>query len=382
MADKDYYKILEVDRNASEDDIKKAYRRLAFKYHPDKNPDNRAEAEQKFKEVGEAYSVLSDSNKRAQYDRFGKVGTGTGDSGFGGFSTMDIDPFEIFRSFMSGFGGFGGFSDFGFDFEGGRGRRLKGQEMQLTLKLSLEEIAAGVSKKIKIKRLEKCDHCDGSGVKPGTSKKKCPVCQGAGQVRRSTMGGFFTQIYTCDACRGSGQIISEHCPVCKGDGRITGESTININIPAGVATGNYILLREQGNAGPNNGPKGDIRVYIEEKEHEYLERDGENVIYYLQISFPQAVLGGVVEVPTLNGNARLTIPPGTSPGKVFRMKGKGLKRLNEYGVGDQLVVVNIFIPTKLSFRDEQLIRELSDSENMKPKTNEKGFFKKVKEAFF
>ncbi len=378
MEKQDYYEILGVEKNAGEEEIKKAYRKLAFKYHPDKNP-NDPEAERKFKEVGEAYAVLSDSEKRARYDRFGHAQPGP--EGFGGGFTMDIDPFEIFRSFMSGLGGFGGFGDFGF--EGGRGQRLqKGREMRINLALNMEEIATGATKKIKVKRLERCDNCGGSGAAPGSSKKTCPVCRGAGTIKRSAMGGIFTQVYTCDSCNGAGEIISEPCQRCRGDGRLRGEATISVNIPPGVSEGNYISLRGQGNAGPNEGPRGDIRVVIQEKDHPYLIREGDDVIYRLHISFPQAVLGDLVEVPTLDGKARLTIPPSTQSGKILRMRGKGIKHLNGYGAGDQLIQVQVYTPKKISPEERKLLEELAKSENVTPKPTNKGFFEKVKDAFF
>ena len=227
-----------------------------------------------------------------------------------------------------------------------------------------------------------CEHCSGSGSKPGSDPRTCPVCRGTGEVRRSAMGGFLTQVTPCDSCRGAGKIISDPCPQCRGDGRNRGETTISVNIPAGVTSGNYILLWGQGNAGPNGGPDGDIKVFIEEIEHEFFERDGDDLIYHLQISFPQAALGDNVIVPTLNGKAKLTIPSGTEAGKVFRMKGKGIKHLNGYGIGDQLVLVQIYTPKKLSAREQELLQELSECEGIIPKPSEKGFFNKVKDAFF
>lgn len=376
MEKRDYYDVLGVDKNVDDEELKKAYRKLAFKYHPDKNP-NDPEAERKFKEVGEAYAVLSDSNKRAQYDRLGHSQPGAGFDG-GGFR-MDFDLSDAFRMFMDGFGGF---SDFGFGGDRGRSRVQRGREMQIKLKLSLEEILTGISKRIKIKKLVPCPTCGGSGVKPGSSKQTCPLCHGRGERRETAFGGIFTQVRTCERCGGLGKIITNPCPECRGDGRVRGESTISVDIPAGVANGNYLHLRGQGNTGPNGGPPGDIRVVIQEKEHDYFERDGDDIIYQLDISFPQAALGAALEVPTLTGRAKLTIPPGTQSGKVFRMAGKGIKHLNGYGSGDQLVAVKIYTPTRLSPREKELLEELADCEGMKPKAGEKGFFSKVKNAFF
>jgi len=381
MSKRDYYEVLGISKDASDEEIKKAYKKLAMKYHPDKNQDDPS-AEEKFKEVGEAYAILSNPQKRAQYDRFGHASPG---GGMGNGMHMDIDPFEIFRSFMSGFGGsfggFGGFGDFGFG-QSQRSQRIMGREMQIKLKLTLEDISTGVTKKIKIKRLDQCDNCNGSGAKTGTSKQTCPICQGSGQIRRTSMGGIFTQVYACDSCGGSGQIIKDPCPRCKGDGRSPGEATISVSIPAGVAEGNFIYLRGQGNAGPNDGPRGDIKVIIQVEDHKYFIRDGDDILYHLHISFPQAVLGDTVEVPTLSGKARLTVPAGTQSGKVFRMRNKGLKHLNGYGSGDQLIISQIYTPEKLSNEERKLVEKLAESENVKPSANGKGFFEKVKDAIF
>jgi molecular chaperone DnaJ len=294
---------------------------------------------------------------------------------------VDIDPFEIFRSFMSGLGGFGGFSDFGFS-DSLRVQEIKGREMQLKIKLTLSEIATGVTKKIKVKRLQRCENCQGTGVRPGSSKVKCPVCNGSGEIRRSALGGFFTQVYTCDSCGGTGSVIRDPCPICKGDGRIRGEATVNINIPAGVSSGNYLNLRNQGNAGPNNGPRGDIKVIIIEEENDTFKRDGDDIIYPLAISFSQAALGDTVEIPTLDSEVRLNIPAGTQSGKVLRLAGKGIRHLNSPGAGDQLVVIQVYVPEKLSAKEREIIQELANSENLRPKNQNRDFFQKVKDTFF
>jgi len=381
MDKRDYYEVLGVDRSASDEEIKKAYRKLALKFHPDKNKGDPS-AEEKFKEVGEAYSVLSDAQKRAQYDRFGHAapaGTGTGYGGYG----MEFDPFELFRNVMGDAFGFG-------DFFGGGGRRQsrsfrqKGSDLQITLKLTLEEIAQGVTKKIKVKKSKTCKTCNGSGARPGTKRQTCPTCGGAGEIRHvsRSMFGNFVNISTCSACNGEGTIVADRCMECAGEGLVKGETTLSVNVPAGVKTGNYLHLRGQGNVGPRGGPAGDIIVVIEEKDHEYFERQGDDIIYRMQISIPQAVLGDDLEVPTLTGRARLTINPGTQPGKVLRMKGKGVKHLNGQGVGDQLVQVNLYVPDQLTDKEREYMESLRDSETFQPKAGEKGFFRKVKDAFF
>jgi len=372
MAEKDYYKILGVSRDAGVNDIKKAYRKLAMEYHPDRNSGDPA-AEEKFKAVGEAYSILSDPQKRQRYDQFGHAGT----RGAGGFSDMGgfTDPFDIFREvFGSGFGDIFGM--------GGSGRRRstvqKGTDLQIRLKLSLEEISRGVTKKIKIKNHIICDSCKGSGAMPGTSTVTCPMCHGSGEV--SFRQGFFAVSQTCGRCHGEGKIIDRPCGECRGEGRVRGESTIEVEIPAGVAEGQYLTVRNAGNIGPRGGPRGDVLVIIEEKPHDYFERHGDDILYNLHLGVTQVALGGQVEVPTLNGHATISIAAGTQDGKLLRMRNKGLPHLSGSGSGDQLIRIKVWIPTKMSAREKELLEELSKSENMYPSKGDKSFFKRVKEA--
>ncbi|KPL07580.1 molecular chaperone DnaJ [bacterium SM23_57] len=381
MEKRDYYEVLGVERNANDEEIKKAYRKLALKYHPDKNKGDQ-DAEEKFKEVGEAYSVLSDSPKRAQYDRFGHAAATGAGPGYGGFG-MEFDPFELFRNVMGDAFGFG-------DFFGGGGRResrrfrRKGSDLQITLKLNLEEIAQGVTKKIRVKKYKACKTCSGTGAKPGSQRQTCPTCKGAGEIRQvsRSLFGNFVNVSTCSTCSGEGTIVADRCQECGGEGIVRGETTLSVNVPAGVKTGNYLHLRGQGNAGPQGGPVGDIIVVIEENEHEYFERQGDDIIYRAQLSIPQAVLGDEMEVPTLTGRAKLTIHPGTQPGRILRMKGKGIKHLNGQGIGDQLVQVNLYVPDQLTDQERESMEALRDSESFRPKASQKGFFHKVKDAFF
>lgn len=376
---KDYYEILGLSRNADANQVKKAYRKLALQYHPDKNPENK-QAEAKFKEVSEAYEVLKDPDKRRRYDQFGQSGLKGGFEGFGGF---DFDLGDALRTFMSAGFGFG-------DFFGTAGQtrsrtaRIRGSDLQLRLQLSLEEIATGVTKKIKMKRYSKCETCNSSGVKKGSSSAVCPLCKGTGEIRQAsrTIFGQFINVTTCSECGGEGKVIKEPCPDCHGDGRVKAENTITVGIPAGVATGNYITLRGEGHVGPRGGPAGDAIVIIEEKEHPNFERHGDDILYDLYLSFSQAALGDEVEVPTLNGKAQLTIAAGTQSGKILRMRGKGIQHLNHHGKGDQLVRAMVWTPTKLSDKEKELFYKLSESEAIKPPKGDKGFFRKVKEALF
>jgi molecular chaperone DnaJ len=357
---RDYYDILGVQKNADSDEIKRAYRQLAMKYHPDRNPGNK-EAEEKFKEAAEAYEVLNDSEKRARYDRYGHEGLRGGDGGFGGF---DFDLSDALRTFMEGFGGFGDF------FGSGRARSgpEKGNDLQIHIQLTLQEVATGIEKKIKIKRMALCKQCGGTGARSAAGMKTCPMCHGTGQIKQvsRTFLGQFVNVSTCRQCAGEGKIISDPCPDCNGQGRKKVESTIQVDIPAGVATGNYLTLRGEGDAGPRQGKAGDLYVVIEEKEDAHFERHGDDVLHSLTISITQAVLGDEVEVPTLTGKAKLYIDPGTQSGKILRMRGKGIPHLHGNGSGDQLVRIQVWIPTKLSKQTKELFQQLEGQKELFP----------------
>lgn len=388
MAKRDYYEVLGVPRTASADEIKKAYRQLALKYHPDRNPGNK-EAEEKFKEAAEAYEVLSDPEKRRRYDQLGHEGMrGTNFREF-----HDIS--DIFSTFSDIFGSSFGGGLFEEVFGGARETRRRtvhvgepGSDLRVTLSLTLEEIASGVEKKIKVKRYKTCDACSGSGAEPGSGKTTCPQCGGSGELRQvsRSMFGQFVNITTCPTCGGEGRIIRQPCKVCHGEGRVHGESTIKVNVPAGVAEGNYLTLPGQGDAGRRGGPPGDLIVVIHELEHPYFTRQGDDIIYDLLISFPTAALGGQVEIPTLTGKARLTIEPGTPAGRVLRMRERGIPHLNGRGRGDQLVRLNVWVPTKLNAREKQLLKELAEQEHINPteadkSAHAKSIFDRAKDAF-
>lgn len=371
MSKRDYYEILGVGKSASKDEIKKAYRKLALQYHPDRNPDDKS-AEEKFKEAAEAYEVLSSDDKRAKYDRFGHDGL-RGGQDYHGFSNAE-DIFSHFSDIFGGaFGGGGGsiFDDF-FGGTGGtrrsqsRGTGTPGSDMRITLKLTLEEIARGTTKKVKIKKYKTCSDCSGSGAEKGTSFNTCSVCNGAGEVRQvsRSLFGQFVNISTCSNCNGTGKMISQPCRKCQGDGRVQDETTVKITVPAGVSDNSYMTLRGEGNAGKNGGHAGDIIVVFKELPHEYFLRDGDNIIYELVLSYPEAVLGEEVEVPTLNGRAKLKIEPGTQPGKYLKMREKGIQHLNSHGAGDQLVKINIHVPKKITARERELLKELQVQPNI------------------
>jgi len=379
MAKRDYYEILGVDKGAGADEIKKAYRKIAIKYHPDKNPDDPT-AEDKFKEAAEAYEILSDQDKRARYDRFGHQGISGGGSGH-----MNME--DIFSQFGDIFGGGGG-SPFESFFGGGSrgGRRVrKGTNLRIKLKLDLEEIANGVEKKIKVKRYVACNACQGNGSKNGAALQTCPGCQGSGQVKKvvNTMLGQMVSTATCPTCDGEGKKVTQKCDVCQGEGRELREEVIPINVPAGVADGMQLSMSGKGNVPERGGVAGDLLIQIEEEAHPLLKRDGNNVIFDQYISFVDASLGANIEVPTIEGKVKIKIDPGTQGGKILRLRGKGIKDINGYGKGDQLIHINVWTPKNVSNEERQLLEKLRDSDNFTPHPgkHEKGFFEKMKEYF-
>jgi molecular chaperone DnaJ len=378
MAKRDYYEVLGVGRQASEAEIKSAYRKLALKHHPDRNPGNQ-DAEEKFKEASEAYEVLSDPEKKAAYDRFGHAGLDER-FGSGGFQWSDFTHAADFQDI---------FGDIFESFFGGGRRRSrgpagppKGRDLKIKVALTLEEIATGVEKKINLNRLQRCETCSGSGAARGSGKQTCQTCGGAGQVQQvmRTLFGQTVTVTTCPACGGEGSTIAKPCPECRGEGRVRGQAALTVRIPAGVQEGNYIPLRGQGEVGPRGGPAGDCLVFVEEKEHPHFTRDGNDVIYQLPLGFSQAALGAEVEVPTLTGKSLLKIPAGTQSGRVFRMQRKGIPDLNGRGVGDQLVQAVLWTPQELSRRERELFEELANLERERTLSEGKGFFEKMKEA--
>ncbi len=370
MAKRDFYEILGVARDAGSGEIKKAYRKLAIKYHPDKNPGDK-EAEEKFKEATEAYEVLRDSDSRARYDQFGHAGlsgASGGSSGFGG----GFDISDALRAFMRDFGGGGGFGGFDEFFGGGRssGRRRvrRGRDLQVNLKISLKEVAEGIKKKIKIKRMIVCLACKGSGAEEGSSKETCSTCGGAGEVKHASRSlfGQFINVSVCPACNGEGVMIKNRCAKCGGEGIVQGTRTVEVKIPPGVATGNYISLRGEGDAGPRNGPSGDLNIMIEELPDEVFERHGYDVLCNLPVAFSQLALGDSVEIPTLSGKAVIKIPEGTHSHKILRLKVKGIPVLNSRRCGDQLVRIIAWTPQNLTQKNKEYFKELDKSIKSKP----------------
>ncbi len=383
-AKRDYYEVLGIDRNADLNAIKKAYRKLALKYHPDRNAGDKG-AEEKFKELAEAYEVLSDAEKRQRYDRFGHQGV-QDQFGQGGFTWQDFTHASEFEDIFSSFFG-GGFEEL---FGGRRTRRRggppQGSDIRISLRLTLEEIAKGIEKKIRLRRVQvKCPTCHGSGGKDGAQPATCPQCGGSGQVRRMA-GGFFNlvTVTTCDRCAGVGRITTEPCLRCGGSGMLEDERTVSVKIPAGVANGTTMRLRGQGNAGPQGGPPGDLLIDIMEEEHTLFTRQGDDIIYDLPISFSQAVLGDEIDVPTLDGTVRLKIRDGTQSGKILRLRGKGVPHLNEYGAGDMLVRVHVWTPIKLDAEERRLFQELREMEHASSSGTPQGgksFFHQIRDIF-
>lgn len=387
MSKRDYYEILGVGKDADASAIKKAYRKVALKYHPDKNPGDK-QAEEKFKEAAEAYSVLSDQDKKARYDRYGHAGVDPNMSGGGGFRGENMTMDDIFSTFSDIFGDSGSPFDSFFGGRGGGGTRSRGQKgsnLRIKLKLSLSEISNGTNKKIKVRKQKTCDACNGSGAKDSSSIKTCGTCNGSGYVRqvRNTFLGQMATTGVCPTCSGTGKTITDKCGVCKGDGRVHGEETISIDIPAGVSDGMQLSMSGKGNVGPNGGPAGDLLIHIEEEQHESLTREGNNLVYNLYLNFADAALGTSVEVPTIEGQVKIKVPPGTQAGKIFRLREKGLPSVQSYGRGDQLIHVNIWTPKNISDQERKILEKLRDAENFKPSPGkgEKSFFDRMKDFF-
>jgi len=384
MAKRDYYEVLEVSKNASAEEIKKAYRKKAIQYHPDKNPGDQA-SEEKFKEAAEAYEVLSNQEKKQRYDQFGHSGMGgAAGGGFGG-GFNDIE--DIFSSFGDIFGGhFGGFGGFGGGRSRGGGRRVsRGSDLRVKVKLNLKEIVNGTEKKIKVKKYVACQHCSGSGAKNGSSYSTCGTCNGAGQVTRiaNTLLGQMQTTSACPTCQGEGKMITDKCNHCAGEGVIRDEEVISINIPAGVGDGMQLNVSGKGNTGRRGGINGDMLVVITEDDHQELIRDGNNLIYNLFLSFPEITLGTTAEIPTVESKVKVKIEAGTQPEKILRLRGKGIPDVNGYGKGDLLVRVHVWIPKKLNTEEKRILEKLQNSEGFQtgPSASEKSFFEKMKDMF-
>jgi molecular chaperone DnaJ len=378
MSKRDYYEVLGVNKNSSADEIKKAYRKKAIQFHPDKNPGDK-ESEEKFKEAAEAYEILSNPEKRQRYDQFGHAGLG-GQGGFGGARTMD-DIFSMFGDIFgsSGFGGFGGFSS------GGRSQRVNhGSNLRIKVSMDLNEIAHGTEKKLKVKKYVTCHECHGSGAKGSSGFKTCSTCRGTGQVTRvsNTFLGQMQTTSACPTCGGEGKIISEKCDVCYGEGIVLGEEVVTVKIPAGVAEGMQLSLTGKGNAARRGGIPGDLLILISEEEHPELIRDENDLIYNLFLSFPDIALGTTAEIPTIDGRVKVKIDSGTQPEKVLRLRGKGLPDVNGYGKGDLLVKIHAWVPQKLTSEERKLLEKLQSSANFDfPESQKKNFFDKVKDMF-
>ncbi len=383
MTKRDYYEILEVTKTATQEEIKKAYRKKAIQYHPDKNPGNQ-EAEEKFKEAAEAYEILSDANKRQRYDQFGHAGVG-GAAG-GGFNGDGMSMDDIFSQFGDIFGGHFGFGGgFGNGFGGGGGRRVRrGSDLRVKVKMNLKEVSTGVEKKIKVKKYISCKHCSGTGAEGSDGMTSCSTCKGTGTVTRvaNTILGQMQTTSVCPTCNGEGKIVTKKCAHCNGEGITRDEEVISINIPAGVMEGMQLSVSGKGNAARRGGVNGDLLVVIEEEPHPELIRDENDVIYNLLLSFPMAAMGGEVEVPTIDGRAKVKIEPGTQPGKVLRLRNKGLPSINRYGTGDLLVNINVYVPENLTSEEKETLNNLDQSDHFRPSTTQKEkIFNKFKQMF-
>jgi molecular chaperone DnaJ len=383
----DYYELLGVSRQASTEDIKKAYRKLALQYHPDRNQGSK-EAEERFKEVTEAYEILRDSEKREVYDRYGPEGFKRGMGGGPGFGGFDFS--EAIEIFMRDFGGFGGIEDlFGGQRRGRGGGRAKrkGQTAKVRVPLTLAEVASGVTKTLRVALLDPCDRCDGSGAEPGTSPVQCSTCGGSGEERlvQRSMFGQFVSVQPCRTCRGEGRIIAEPCSRCHGEGRIRSDRELQIEVPPGVTSENFMSLRGEGNVGPKGGPRGDVIVLMDVEEDDRFVRDGPHLRSELPITFAQAALGDEVDINTIDGKVRLTVPAGIQSGEVLRLRGRGLPELNGHGRGDHLIRILVWTPQRLSSEQEEALRALREIEDAAPERFErgegKGFWSRVKEAF-
>jgi molecular chaperone DnaJ len=371
----DFYSVLGVARSASDDEIKKAYRKLAMQYHPDRNNGSK-EAEEQFKSISEAYDVLRDPEKRAVYDRYGEAGLRGG--GGGGFHHVDLS--EALNMFMRDFGGLGGFSDL---FGTGRGQANRtGADVKIQINLTLAEVAVGVDKTLTLKLLDACDKCNGTGAEPGTTPQRCATCGGSGEVRRAQRSFFgqFVSVAPCPTCGGEGTVVSTPCKKCRGDGRVRAEKAITIRVPAGVATGQYMTLRGRGNAGPRGGERGDVIVIFQVEDDPRFERDGDDLYSEVLVSYPQLVFGTDLDVPTVTGTVALRVPPSTHSGHVFHIRGKGLPRVNASGTGDLHVRVQLWTPDDLTREEETLLRKLAEVSAKPPQTRSKGFWTKMKEA--
>ena len=390
MEKRDYYEVLGVEKSATADEIKKAYRKKAIQYHPDKNPGDK-EAEEKFKEAAEAYDVLSNPDKRARYDQFGHAGmsgaAGNGGpfGGFGGGAGMSMDDiFSMFGDIFGGHGGFGGGFSGGFGGGGAQQRRFRGSDLRVKVKLNLKEISTGVEKKFKLKKYVPCSHCHGSGADGSEGLEICPTCKGTGSIIRNqqTILGTMQTRNTCPTCSGIGKIVKNKCKECGGEGVVYGEEVVTVKIPAGVADGMQLSMSGKGNAGKRNGVPGDLLILIEEEPDKELIRDESDLIYNLLLSFPTAALGGAVEIPTVDGKVKVKIEPGTQPGKVLRLRNKGLPNVNGYGTGDLLVNISVYVPETLSKEEKKALEEMEKSDNFNPNPSAKeSIFKKFKSLF-